>query len=148
MNIDPLCCKQVPLLLMWLVEMLRGWGKPEWYQVPCQVAGNWHCCCACCGTVVKPTLINAKDRVHKKLWPAGLNRPPLFKGTFSRFFFIKRSVNFRMNLWSHRFSQNMNQNMNQGFLPCSIAQYWAEILTIFASYFGRNDDFILKFTDL
>ena len=88
MNIDPLCCKQVPLLLMWLVEMLRGWGKPEWYQVPCQVAGNWHSCCACCGTVVKPTLINAKDRVHKKLWPAGLNRPPLFRGTFSRDFVL------------------------------------------------------------
>jgi hypothetical protein len=27
-------------------------------------------------------------------------------------------------------------------LPCSVAQYRTEILTIFASYFGRYDDFI------
>jgi hypothetical protein len=26
-------------------------------------------------------------------------------------------------------------------LPCSVTQYRAEILTIFCSYFGRNDDF-------
>ena len=49
-----------------------------------------------------------------------------------------------MNWWSHRFSQNMNQKL-QRFLPCSVAQYRAEILTIFGSYFGRNDDFINSF---
>ena len=32
-----------------------------------------------------------------------------------------------------------------GFLPYSVAQYRAEILTIFGSYFGRNDDFINSF---
>ena len=31
------------------------------------------------------------------------------------------------------------------FLPCSVAQYRAEILTIFGSYFGRNDDFLNSF---
>ena len=44
----------------------------------------------------------------------------------------------------------MNQKF-EVFLPC-VAQYIAEILTTFGSYFGRNDDFknseILKFTDL
>ena len=29
-----------------------------------------------------------------------------------------------------------------------MAQYWAEILTIFGSYFGRNDDFIDSFWNL
>ena len=58
-----------------------------------------------------------------------------------------RPVNFRMNLWSHRFSQNMNQKL-YGFLPCSVAQYRAEILTIFGTYFGRNDDFIDSFLNL
>ena len=38
-----------------------------------------------------------------------------------------------MNLWSHRFSQNTNSVVR------------AEILTIFCSYFGRNDDFINLF---
>ena len=32
--------------------------------------------------------------------------------------------------------------MNQGFLPCTVPYYRAEILTIFRSYFGRIDDFI------
>ena len=32
-----------------------------------------------------------------------------------------------------------------GFLPFSVAQYREEILTIFGSYFGRNDDFIYSF---
>ena len=56
MNMDPLCCRQVPLLLIWFLEILRGCGNPEWYQVPSQLCGNWHCCCG----VVKPILINAK----------------------------------------------------------------------------------------
>ena len=30
----------------------------------------------------------------------------------------------------------------------SVAQYRAEILTIFRSYFGRNDDFIISFWNL
>ena len=51
------------------------------------------------------------------------------------------SVNFRMNLWSHCFSQNMNEKLS-GFLPCIVR---AEILAIFCSYFGRNDDFINSF---
>ena len=46
-----------------------------------------------------------------------------------------------MNLWSHRFSQNMNKKLT-GFLPCVVR---AEILTMFCSYFGRNDDFINPF---
>ena len=49
------------------------------------------------------------------------------------------SVNFRMNLWSHRFSQNTIQIL-WGFLPCTVPHYRAEILTIFGSYFGRHDD--------
>ena len=73
MNIDPLCCKHVPLLLMWFLEMFKGCGNPEWYQVPCQLAGNWHCFDDNEGTVVIPTLINARDRlVHKKLWHSGI----------------------------------------------------------------------------
>ena len=43
-----------------------------------------------------------------------------------------------MNLWSHRFSQNLNKKLSR-FLP---SLHRAEILTIFCSYFGRNDDFI------
>ena len=31
------------------------------------------------------------------------------------------------------------------FLPCSVVQYRAEILTMFGSYFGRNDNFINSF---
>ena len=46
-----------------------------------------------------------------------------------------------MNLWSHRFSQNTNEKLS-GFLPCEVR---AEILTIFCSYFGRNDDFTNSF---
>ena len=46
-----------------------------------------------------------------------------------------RSVNFSLDLWSHRFSQNTNKE----FLP---SLHRPEILTIFSSYFGRNDDFI------
>ena len=33
-------------------------------------------------------------------------------------------------------------------LPCSVTQYRAEILTIFCSYFGRNDDFKNSFWNL
>ena len=33
-------------------------------------------------------------------------------------------------------------------MPCSVAQYRAEILTIFESYFGRNDDFKNLFGNL
>ena len=54
---------------------------------------------------------------------------------------FERSVNFRMNLWSHRFSQNTNEKLSR-FLP---SLHRAEILTIFCSYFGRNDDFINSF---
>ena len=46
-----------------------------------------------------------------------------------------------MNLWSHRFSQNMNKKLSR-FLP---SLHRAEILTIFCSYFGRNDDSINSF---
>ena len=49
-----------------------------------------------------------------------------------------------MNLWSHGFSQRMNQKLLR-FLPCSVAQYKAKILTIFGSYFGRNDDLFHSF---
>ena len=47
----------------------------------------------------------------------------------------------RLNLWSHRFSQMRTKKMS-GFLPCVVR---AEILTIFCSYFGRNDVFINSF---
>ena len=47
--------------------------------------------------------------------------------------------NFRMNLWSHRFSQNTNKNLLR-FLPSLHDR--VKILTIFPSYFGRNDNFI------
>ena len=53
----------------------------------------------------------------------------------------QRSVNFRVNIWSHRFSQNTNKKLS-GFLPCVVR---AEILTVFCSYFVRNDDFINSF---
>ena len=49
-----------------------------------------------------------------------------------------------MNLWSHRFSQNVNKKLS-GFLH---SHYRAEILTIFGSHFGRNDDFINSFWNL
>ena len=42
-----------------------------------------------------------------------------------------------MNSWSHHFSQNTNKKLS-GFLP---SLHRAEILTIFCSYFERNDDF-------
>ena len=45
-----------------------------------------------------------------------------------------------MSLWSHRFFQNC-----QDFCPVYCR---AEILTIFCSYFGRNDDFINSFWNL
>ena len=54
------------------------------------------------------------------------------------------SGNFRMNLWSHRLSQNTNEKLSR-FLP---SLHRAEILTIFRSYFGRNDDFINSFWNL
>ena len=43
-----------------------------------------------------------------------------------------------MNLWSHCLSQNTNKKLSR-FLP-SLNR--AEILTIFRSYYGRNDDFL------
>ena len=43
----------------------------------------------------------------------------------------------------YRFSQNMNKKLSR-FLP---SLYKAEILTIFCSYFVRNEDFINKFWD-
>ena len=46
-----------------------------------------------------------------------------------------------MNLWSHRFSQNTNKVLSR-FLP---SLHRTEILTIFRSYFGRNNDFINSF---
>ena len=52
-----------------------------------------------------------------------------------------RSLKFRMNLWSHSFSQNTNEKLS-GFLPCKVR---VKILTIFCSYFGRNDDFIKSY---
>ena len=38
-----------------------------------------------------------------------------------------------------------SKSCKDGFLPCSVAQYKVEILTIFGSYFGRNDDFMNSF---
>ena len=52
--------------------------------------------------------------------------------------FIKRSDNFRMNLWSYCFSQNTNKKLSR-FLP---SLHRAEILTFFHSYFGSNDGLI------
>ena len=49
-----------------------------------------------------------------------------------------------MNFWSHHFSQNMNEKL-LGFLPCGVR---AEILKIFCSCFGRNDDLINSFWNL
>ena len=46
-----------------------------------------------------------------------------------------------MNLWSHRVSQNTNKKLST-FLP---SLHRAEILTIFCSYFGKNDDFMNPF---
>ena len=43
-------------------------------------------------------------------------------------------------------SKFQNEFMKSSF--CSVAQYRAEILTIFGSYFGRNDDFINLFWNL
>ena len=62
--------------------------------------------------------------------------------SFSPFPFVyQRSINFRMNLWRHHFSQNMNKKFS-GFLPCVVRE---EISTIFCLYFGRNGDFINSF---
>ena len=47
-----------------------------------------------------------------------------------------------MNLWSHRFSKKMISAV------CTVPQYRAEILTMFGSYFGWNDDFINSFWNL
>ena len=55
--------------------------------------------------------------------------------------FIKRSDNFRMNLWSYCFSQNTNKKL-PGFQPCVVR---AKILKILCSYFGRNDNFMNSF---
>ena len=52
-----------------------------------------------------------------------------------------------MNLWSHCFSQNMNQ-IFQGYLPCDVPNYRAEIFTSFGSHFGRKHDFINSFWNL
>ena len=46
-----------------------------------------------------------------------------------------------MNLWSYRFSQNTKKKLSR-FLP-SLQR--GEILTVFCSYFGRNNDFINSF---
>ena len=46
-----------------------------------------------------------------------------------------------MNLWSYLFSKNTNEKLSR-FLT---SLHRAEILTIFRSYFGRNDDFINSF---
>ena len=48
-----------------------------------------------------------------------------------------------MNLWSHRFSQNLNKKSSWFDVVCR-----AEILIIFRSYFGRNNDFINSFWNL
>ena len=37
-------------------------------------------------------------------------------------FLFERSLNFRINLWNHHFSQNMNKKLS-GFLPCSVLHY-------------------------
>ena len=50
-----------------------------------------------------------------------------------------------MNFWSQRFSQNMNENL---YALCCGTVHRAEILTIFCSYFGRNDDCINSFWNL
>ena len=47
----------------------------------------------------------------------------------------------RMNLWSHRFSKKHDEKLTI-ILP---SLHRAEILAIFRSYFGRNDDFINSF---
>ena len=60
---------------------------------------------------------------------------------------VSKFQNEFMKSISHRFSQNMNKKLS-GFLPYRLTAHCAEILTTFRSYFGRNDDFILKFTDL
>ena len=44
--------------------------------------------------------------------------------------FVKSSVLPKMN------------EVSKGFLPFTVPHYRVEILTIFGSYFGRNDDFI------
>ena len=46
-----------------------------------------------------------------------------------------------MNLWSHRSYQNTDKKLSR-FLPSLLR---AEILTIFRSYFGRNNDLINSF---
>ena len=58
-----------------------------------------------------------------------------------RFIISSRSDNFRIKSWSHCFSQNTNKKLSW-FLP---SLHKAEILTIFCSYFGKNDDFINPF---
>ena len=45
-----------------------------------------------------------------------------------------------MNLWSHRFSQNTNKKLSRFLLSL----HRAEILTIFHSYFERNNDVIIN----
>ena len=50
-----------------------------------------------------------------------------------------------------KFSKFQNEFMMSSFLPkyepkiVTVPHYRAEILTIFCSYFGRNDDFINSF---
>ena len=54
-----------------------------------------------------------------------------------------------MSLWSHRFSQSLNQILYVRISALyTVPHYRAEILTIFGSYFGRNDDFIISFWKL
>ena len=61
---------------------------------------------------------------------------------------VSKFQNEFVNLWSHRFSKNTNKKLS-GFLPCVVCTIVrAEILTIFCSYFGRNDGFTNSFWNL
>ena len=60
---------------------------------------------------------------------------------------VEKTVNFRMNLWSHGFFQNMNKKC-EDFCPAVCRK---EVLTIFSPIFWEKwwlHKFVLKFTDL
>ena len=82
----------------------------------------------------------------------GIKRDPALVGKL-RATFLKVILARRIKV-----SKFQNEFMKSSFLPkyepkivgisalsCSVAQYRAEILKIFSSYFGRNDDFINSF---
>ena len=107
-------------------RMVPG-ALPSCWKLTLLLCLLWHCCQA---------YINKCQRQGPQETLAGRTESA---ATFQRYVFRRFCLEVKVSKF---------QNELQGFLLCSVAHYWAEILTIFRSYFGRNDDFKNSFWNL